>query len=161
MSGIQTGNTKQAAIMRDLYDRLTKKLPTTYFFTQAMDQQGSQLLISQSSTPTAGQQNVAIRIESDVTAFLDVIGNPQKVYAPLKAQVIEESSTITGVSLLTLLNRLKIDLELARMGIKQERWLNANGTVPALSQFVSDGTISGSTLVASLPFDMYWPLSGQ
>lgn len=152
---------KSQAIMRDLQDRLQKKMPSTYVFSASFDTNGARLLISQDSTPSAGEQVVAIRIEGESTAHKDVLGNPQKVYAPLKAQVIEEASTIAGVSLITLANRLNIDLELARMGVKQERYMNANATVPAVTQFQADGTVSGSSLIASLPFDMYWPLSGQ
>ncbi len=152
---------KAQAIMRELKERLQKKLPSTYVFTESSDVQGSRLLISADATPAAGEQVVAIRILSEQTAHKDVLGNAQRVYAPLRAQVIEEASTISGVSLITLANRLQIDLEMARMGLKQDRYMNANTTVPAVSQFAADGTVSGSTLIASLPFDMYWPLSGQ
>lgn len=152
---------KAQALMRDLKDRLQKKLPSTYVFASSDDAQGSRLLISQDATPAAGEQVIAIRILADQTAFKDVLGNAQRVYAPLRAQVIEEASAIAGVSLITLANRLHVDLELARLGLKQERWMNANTTVPAISQFAADGTVTGSTLIASLPFDMYWPLSGQ
>ena len=152
---------KSQAIMRDLTDRLQKKLPTSTF-TSAVDVYGPQLLITM---PGSGQV-MAIRIENEQSNFTDIIGSPQVVYAPLKAQVIEEASATAGVSLMLLVNRLAVDLELARMGLKQERWMNANGTLPTLAQFQSGGstpspTVTGSTLIASLPFDMYWPLSGQ
>lgn len=152
---------KSQAIMRDLSERLQKKMPSTYVFSQSQDANGSRLLISQDSTPAAGEQVIAIRIEGEQTAHKDVLGSAQRVYAPLRAQVIEEASSISGVSLITLANRLQVDLEMARMGLKQERYMNANGTVPAVSQFSADGSVASSTLIASLPFDMYWPLSGQ
>lgn len=151
---------KSLAIMRDLKDRLQKKM-AGYVFSESQDAQGSRLLISADATPAAGEQVIAIRILPEQTAHKDVLGSAQRVYAPLRAQVIEEASTIAGVSLITLANRLQVDLELARMGLKQERYLNANTTVPAVSQFQADGSVSGSSLIASLPFDMYWPLSGQ
>lgn len=152
---------KSQAIMRELKERLQKKMPSTYVFSESQDANGSRLLISADATPAAGEQVIAIRIEADQTAFKDVLGSAQRVYAPLRAQVIEEASTISGVSLITLANRLQVDLEMARMGLKQERYMNANATVPAVSQFQADGSVSGSTLIASLPYDMYWPLSGQ
>lgn len=152
---------KSQAIMRDLKERLQKKMPASYQFSESMDAQGARLLISADATPAAGEQVIAVRILPEKTAHQDILGSAQKVYAPLRAQVIEEASTISGVSLITLANRLQVDLELARMGLKQERYLNANTAVPAVSQFAADGSVSSSTLIASLPFDMYWPLSGQ
>lgn len=152
---------KAQAIARDLKSRLALRLPSGYLIQEAQDDHGVMLLISQDATPAAGEQVVAIRILPEVTDHKNVIGLPQDVYAPLRAQVIEEASTLAGVSLLTLENRCKIDLELARLGLKQERFLNANGTVPALSQFAAAGAVTGSNLVASLPFDLYWPLAGQ
>jgi len=152
---------KSQAIMRDLKDRLQKKMPSTYVFSESFDAQGARLLISADASPAAGEQVIAIRIEGESTAHKDVLGSAQRVYAPLKAQVIEEASTISGVSLITLVNRLMVDLELARMGLKQDRYMNANTVVPAVSQFAADGSVSSSSLIASLPFDMYWPLSGQ
>jgi len=152
---------KSQNLMRVLQDHLTLRLGSSYFFTTSQDSQGAQLLISQHSPAVAGEQNIAIRAIGQDQQFSDVIGNPQRTYSPMKFQVIEEASTISGVSLLTLLNRVKIDMELARPGVKQERYLNANGTVPALSQFQTDGSVSGSTLNQSIAPDLYWPLSGQ
>ncbi len=152
---------KSQAIMRELKERLQKKMPSTYVFSESADATGSILLISADSTPAAGEQVIALRILAEKTAFTDILGSAQKVYAPLRAQVIEEASTIANVSLITLANRLQVDLELARMAVKQERYLNANTAVPAVSQFASDGSVSTSTKVASLAADMYWPLSGQ
>lgn len=155
---------KAQAVMRDLTARLQLKLPTL-IFTSSVDALGARLQISQSATPTTEQQNFAIRIAADTTAFTDVLGNPQTVFVPLKAQVIEEA--LTGnptISCVSLINRLAVDLELARMGVKQERWLNAAGTPATVAQFtVTAGspTVTGSALIASIPFDMYWPLSGQ
>lgn len=152
---------KSQAIMRELKERLQKKMPSTYVFSESMDANGSILLISADSTPAAGEQVVAIRILGEQTAFKNSIGSAQTVYAPLRAQVIEEASTIAGVSLITLVNRLHVDLELARMAVKQERYMNANTVVPAVSQFSADGSVATATKIASLPSDMYWPLSGQ
>lgn len=152
---------KSQSLIRILKDNLAKRLPSTYVISESLDSQGDRLLISADSTPAAGEQVVAIRIKAQDTQFLNSIGSAQDVYTPMIAQVIEEASTIAGVSLITLANRSQIDLELARLSIKQERYLNANTTVPALSQFQSDGSVSGSTLAASVSPDLYWPLSGQ
>ena len=42
-----------------------------------------------------------------------------------------------------------------------QRWVNASGTHVALSQFAADGTVSSSTLSATIYPDVRWPLSGQ
>lgn len=152
---------KSQSLMRVLKNNLQQRLPSTYVFTESQDTQGAMLLISQDATPAAGEQVVAIRAKGQDQQFSDVIGNAQRSYSPMIFQVIEEASTIAGVSLMTLLNRIKIDMELARPGVKQERYLNANGTVPALSQFQTDGSVSSSTLNQSIAPDLYWPLSGQ
>src|SRR5258708_2321753 len=71
-----------------------------FYFTESQDTQGAMLLISQHSPAVAGEQNVAIRCKGQDQQFSDVIGLPQRTYTPMKFQVIEESSTISGVSLL-------------------------------------------------------------
>ena len=152
---------KSQSLMRVLQNNLQLRLPSTYTFTATQDTAGAQLMISQSSTPTAGEQNVAIRAIGQDQQFTDVIGNAQRTYSPMKFQVIEETSSVANVSLLTLANRVAIDMELARPGVRQERYLNANGTVPALSEFHTDGTVATATLVATIAPDLYWPLSGQ
>lgn len=152
---------KQQRLMDDLASALQQRLPASYTFLRADDSTGAKLIISQSATPTAGQQNWAIRIEGVSTAFVDSLGNPQAVYSPSRAQIIEEDSTIANVSLITLANSAAFNDEVARRGVNQERYLNANGTVPALSQFAADGSVTGSTLAASIAADAKWPLSGQ
>jgi len=152
---------KSQALMRQLQDNLQLRLPSSYVFTAAQDTAGAQLLISQHYPAVAGEQNIAIRAIGQDQQFTDVIGNPQRTYSPMKFQVIEESSSISGVSLLTLLNRVSIDMELARPGVRQERWMNANGTVPALSEFNTDGSVSTASLILAIAPDLYWPLSGQ
>jgi hypothetical protein len=79
----------------------------------------------------------------------------------MRLQVIEEASSISGVPLLSLLNAVQIEVELARLGVQEERYLNANGTAPTASQFASDSTVSGSNLIIILSPDLSWPLSGQ
>ena len=152
---------KSQSLMRVLKNNLQQRLPSTYVFTESQDSQGAMLLISADSTPAAGEQVVAIRAKGQDQQFSDVIGNAQRTYSPMVFQVIEEASTVSGVSLITLLNRIKIDMELARPGVKQVRYLNTNGTVPALSQFQADGSVSGSNFNQEISPDLYWPLSGQ
>lgn len=152
---------KSQSLMRALKDNLQKRLPSTYVFSDSLDSQGARLLISADSTPAAGEQVIAIRIKGQDTQFNNVIQQAQTVYTPMICQVIEEASTIAGVSLITLANRAQIDCEINRLSVKQERYLNANGTVPAVSQFAADGSVTGSTLAASVSPDLYWPLSGQ
>lgn len=147
-------------LMLNLKERLQKRLPAGYVFQESADDKGLRLLISQDATPAAGEQVIAIRILAVASAHKDIVGQ-EKVFGPLKAQVIEEASTVSGVSLITLANRAHVDMELARLGIIQERYLNANGTVPAVSQFANDGTVSTSSLAAVIVPDLYYPLSGQ
>lgn len=150
---------KSQSLSRQLKDNLAKRLPT-YTISESLDSQGARLLISADSSPAAGEQVVAIRIKGQDTQFSNVIGQAQTVYTPMVAQVIEEASASAGVALLTHANQCMIDWELARLGIKQERYLNANTTAVALSQYAADGSVTGSSLVATIS-DLYWPLSGQ
>jgi len=152
---------KSQSLMRALKDHLQKRLPSTYVFTESMDAQGARLLISSDATPATGEQVMAIRIKPQDTQFKDVLGLAQTVYSPMIVQVIEEASAVATVSLLTLANRVQMDAEINRMGVKQERYMNANGTVPSASQFAADGSVTSSSLIASVSPDLYWPLSGQ
>jgi hypothetical protein len=151
---------KSQSLIRALKDQLSKRLPA-YTIIEVLGSAGDQLLISQHATPVAGEQNIAIRIKGQDTQFTDVIGLAQSVYTPMVCQVIEEGSTIAHVSVLQMAVRAALEAELGKLGVKQERWLNANTVVPALSQFAADGSVSTSTLEASIAPDIYWPLSGQ
>jgi hypothetical protein len=157
----QTTIAKSQSLVRALQDQLSKRLPSLSI-SSSMDSQGARLYISQdASTPIAGDQTVLIRIKGENTQFSDVIGLPQNVFSPSIAQVIEEASSIPDVSLMSLANRLVIDMELAKQGMKQERYMNSNGSAPAMSQFAADGSVSGSNLILSFAADQYHPQSGQ
>lgn len=152
---------KSQSLIRGLKDQLSKRLSSS-FLVESLGPAGDTLMISQSSTPTAGQSNAAVRVGFQDTQFQDVIGSAQAVYSPMKAQIIEEATAASAsVSLVSLAFQLALNMELDKMGIKQDWYLNANGTVPAISQFNNDGTVSGSTLQLSIAPDSYWPLSGQ
>lgn len=151
---------KSQSLARKLKDSLQKRLPSTYVISESLDSQGARLLISADATPATGEQVVAIRIKGQDQQFSDVIGSAQRTYSPMVAQVIQEAGAVAGTALLTHVNQSILDWELASMGCKQQRYLNDNGTVPALSQFAAAGSVSTSTLSAEIS-DLYWPLSGQ
>ena len=153
---------KSQSLVRSLIDLLSKRLPA-YTFSEQLTPVGDTLMISQSASPTAGQNNCAIRIGFQDTQFNDVIGLPQNIYSPMRADVIEESTAASAsVSLCTLTFQLAINVELDRMGVKQRWYLNPNGTVPAISEFAADGSVSAPAVKQlDLSPDAYWPLSGQ
>src|ERR1035441_7414079 len=80
---------KSQSLVRALMDQLSKRLPT-YTFSEQLTSVGDTLMISQSASPTAGQNNCAIRVGFQDTQFNDVIGLPQSVYSPMRADCIEE-----------------------------------------------------------------------
>lgn len=151
---------KEQTLLLKLKEHLRMIFPT-FTLTESLGSDGAKLLISADSTPAAGEQVMAIRIKKNATDFTDSVGLTQKIYAPLMMQVIEESSSVAGLSILTAANKARLDSELAKMGVTEERYLNANTTAVTLAQFASDGTVSGSTKVADVRADVQWPLSGQ
>jgi hypothetical protein len=152
---------KAFSLIRQLYVELEVRLPA-YYLTESGDAQGAILIISSDATPVAGDQTVAIRILGESTAFVNSIGLPQAVYAPMVAQVIEEQSTIAGSAVLSLVNELIISEALSRMGVRQQRYLNPNGTVPSASEFNANGTVNApAVLITSYSPDVNWPLAGQ
>lgn len=151
---------KAQMLMLQLKERLQKRLPNSYVFAESSDAQGPRLLISQDATPAAGEQVIAIRLLG-VDIETKNIFDAKKMFGPIKAQVIEEESAAAGVSLITLANRIHIDLELARLGLLQERYLTANGTAPAVSMFQADGSVATANLIVSISPDLYWPLLSQ
>ena len=151
---------KQQSLVNVINERLHLRLPAL-LVSQALNNAGAAILFSQHSPAVAGEQNIAIRVKAQDTQFNDVIGNAQVVYSPMIIQVILESSTIAHVPLLLMANMQAMQAELERLGCKMEIWLNANATVPALSQFNADGSISGSTFECEVASDLLWPLSGQ
>jgi len=145
---------KANTLMLKLKESLKMKLPAS-FQTDGRDADGNPtLMLSQSSSAVAGQQNILIRIKADSTAFVDSIGQAQSVFSPHIIQSAEEESTITGVSLLTLAVRSKIDFCINRLGCKEEKYLSANTSVPALTDMVP------ANLQAKVADD-YFPLSAQ
>jgi hypothetical protein len=127
---------------------------------QSSDANGVMLLVSD-GTPAAGEQVAAIRLCKMPSDFTDSVGLTQKIYAPLICQVIEETSTIAATSLLTAANRSKLDAILAQAGLRQERYMTANATVPATSMFAANAAVTTATAVATIEPDIQWPLSGQ
>jgi hypothetical protein len=144
---------KQQALARDLQERLSLRLPS-YTFSQSTDASGAILSVSQSATPTAGQNNMLIRIVPFDTPFLDSIGSPQQVYSPSKLQIVEESDTDSGHSIVASSVKSLIDWDLAQLGVYQERYLGANGSVPSTAEILP------ANLVAKVG-DYKWPGSGQ
>lgn len=127
----------------------------SYSITEAMDSAGASLLLSADSTPAAGEVVVAIRFKHESTQNKNSIGMDQRVYSPCVCQVIQESGAIP------LATQMQVDKVLARLSVHQERYQNSAATVPTLSQFQADGSVSGSTKIADLAVDPKWPLSGQ
>jgi len=159
---------KSQSLIRALQDQLGKRLGSPAYATpytlveSLLNSAGDTLMVSQSATPTAGQNNCAIRIGFQDTQFNDVIGNPQNVYTPMRADIIQEATAASAsVSLCTMAFQLAVSVELCKIGIKQRWYLNPTGTVPAVSEFNADGTVSTAVKQLDLSPDAYWPLSGQ
>ena len=159
---------KSQSLIRALQDQLGKRLSSPAYATpytlveSLINSAGDTLMVSQSATPTAGQNNCAIRMGFQDTQFSDVIGNPQNVYTPMKADIIQEATAASAsVSLCSMAFQLAISIELCKMGVKQRWYLNPNGTVPAVSEFAADGTVTTAVKQIELSPDAYWPLSGQ
>lgn len=151
---------KAQAMMLQLKERLQKRMPSSYVFSESLDDQGPRLLISQDTTPAAGEQVIAIRLLGVDSEAKDIIGE-KRVFAPVRAQIIMEESSISNVSLITLANHIRVAVELNRMGLLQEWYMTANGTVPAVSMFAADGSVSTATLRIKVSPDLYYPLLGQ
>lgn len=151
---------KAHSLLLQLKERLQKRFPSTYVITESSDDKGYRLLISQDATPAAGEQVIALRLLGVDTEARDIIDS-KRVFGPIVCQVIEEESTITGVSLITLANKLRLDIELGRLGVLQERYMTANGTVPAVSMFQNDGSVATASLIIKASPDLYYPLLSQ
>lgn len=153
---------KSQSLIRALQDQLSKRLATYTLTESLINSAGDTLMVSQSATPTAGQNNCAIRIGFQDTQFSDVIGLAQSVYTPMRADIIQEATAASAsVSLCTMAFQLAVSVELGKMGIKQRWYLNPNGTVPAVSEFNADGSVSTGVKQVEIAPDAYWPLSGQ
>jgi hypothetical protein len=145
---------KSSTLMLKLKEELRQKLPS-FVQTDNVDSNGyPTLLLSADSTPAAGEQNMFIRITTMSSPFVDSIGQSQSVYGPHVIQSVEEASTISGVSLLTLANRSKIDWCITRAGCQEEKYLRANGAAPGLSDITSGNLVSKVA-------DAYFALSHQ
>lgn len=142
-----TSIAKEQSLVNKLKEELSLATPTITT-TTAQDSAGAQLLL------TAGASTMAIRVKSMATDFTDSLGLPQKIYSPMVIQVVEDSTDVMAAAL-----KLSVENQISRLSVtKQERYSKAN---PALSDFATDGTVTGATAITTLAADPQWPLSGQ
>jgi hypothetical protein len=152
MGGPQTA--KPNTLMLKLVEELKLRLPT-YTYTQSMDANGfPTLLLSQSSTPTAGQNNAYIKIINASTAFVDSINSPQSVFSPDITQIVLESAasgngTVDSTAFMSQLSEC-----IVRQGTIDQWYTRTNGTVPSATD-ITTANLQSTTA------DAYFPLSMQ
>ena len=152
MGGPQTA--KPNTLMLKLVEELKLRLPA-YFYSQGVDSNGfPTLLISQSSTAVAGQNNAFIKIINAATPFVDSINSPQSVFSPNICQIVKENAASGNGTVLSTAFDAQLDWVLIRQGTIDQWYTRANGTVP------SNSDISASNLQAQTA-DAYFPLSMQ
>jgi len=93
------------------------------------------------------------------TAFNDVIGSAQSVFSPHVIQIVEESvdanvGPAATASVISIANKHILDFEIAKLGLRQERYVCAGAAQPSASE------ITEANLSSKLS-DLSWPLSGQ
>ena len=145
---------KPQTLMLKLVEELKMRLPQ-YFYAQGSDSNGfPTLLISQSSTPAAGENNAFIKIVNAPTAFVDSINSPQSTFSPNICQIVEEKAASGNGTVLSSSFAAQLDWCLIRQGTIDQWYTRANGTVPGNSD-VTAGNLQAQTA------DAYFPLSMQ
>lgn len=144
---------KAQSLIRDLKERLQIRFPS-YVLDESMDSEGAILLIQKDSSWATTENAAAIRIKPEGTVMKDSIGQSQAVFSPHVAQIVEEESATANIAVNTLPFKAALECEIARLGLRQERYLSAAGTKPVVAEIV----FSNLKAVVS---DLYHPLSQQ
>lgn len=145
---------KAQAVMRDLADKLAKRLPAgasgLNTLRQANDANGwPMLFISHNGTESEGQPVALIRIKGVDMVSKDVFGNALVAYAPHTLEVAYEK-TSGGFPLIASADEAAINFEAMRTGIRYQLKEIANGTA------VTESALNAAAVVADLE-DLYWP----
>lgn len=145
---------KPNTLMLKLVEELKLRLPS-YTYAQGVDSNGfPTLLISQSSTATAGQNNAYLKIVNAPTPFVDSINSPQSVFSPDITQIVLENAASGNGTVVSTAFQAQLSECIVRQGTIDQWYTRANGTVP------SSADIIASNLQAQAA-DAYFPLSMQ
>jgi hypothetical protein len=121
----------------ELGDRLKKRLPSTFVFTEAFDTNGDATLsITADSTPATTEQNIFIRVKAIAWALTkNVLGLDQEVFTPSVVQLAIEAGDDATDQFLADTTLLYVLGEVMTLGTRVELWKETNGTVPAVTTF--------------------------
>lgn len=148
---------KAQAIMRDLADRLSKRLAANSGINtarQANDANGwPMLILSAAGNEAEGQPVVALRIKGIPMVSVDVFGNPLTAYAPHTMEIAYELSATSNKALPTLADVTTITYEAFKAGTQILLEQIANGTA------VTEASMNAATPSVQLD-DLYWPNKG-
>lgn len=120
----QLSDFQSQVIVRQAVDLLTLRVGPTLTVVSGSDtNQNPTILVGPG---TAGSQSAFIRIQVLGSVGLDGFAQVQQSYGPHQAQVVLETSTIAGVSLVTEANKLLIQGTILAFGCHYELYLTAN-----------------------------------
>lgn len=145
---------KANAVMRDLADKLAKRLPAgaagLNTLRQTVDANGwPMLFISHNGSEAEGAPCAVIRIKAVDMVSKDVFGNGLSAYAP---HTIELGYELTGAGApeITAGDKAALDFEVIKTGIRYMLKEIANGTA------VTETSLNAAAIVADLE-ELYWP----
>jgi hypothetical protein len=154
-------NAKAVALLRDVADKLSKRLAysgtsvntiTTAF--SAADAAGGvwpYLLISQNGNVSEGQPVIYVKISAQDMISRDIFGNDTDSYAPHNLLVAYELSGAAGTNSIPSHADIQTVLwETVKTGVRLNLAELANGTA------VTDANASAATPIVSLD-ELYWP----
>lgn len=149
---------KAAALMRDLSDKLAKRLPAgaagLNTIRQAFDANGMpEIFISHNGNEAAGQPVVYVRIKQIDAVSKDVFGNAMNAYAPHQLQTAVELQATPNIGNIFVAHAdlAAVEFEAIKTGVMWQHYELANGTA------VTEANVNAATAIFSLD-DLYWPL---
>ena len=154
-------NAKAVALIRDLGDKLAKRLPsgaaglntvTQAFYTDSNGDVWPYLLISHNGNVAEGQPVLYIEISNVDAVSKDIFGNQTQAYAPHVLQLAYElqATPNIGDSFVSHADRAACVYESIMTGVRFQLKELANGTA------VTAANVNAASPVADLD-DLYWP----
>jgi hypothetical protein len=151
---------KRQALMKQLQDRLARRLPS-YVFTPGLDSSGNPtLIVTEDSAWATGEFACALRIKQMANDFKDVVGQPQPSYTPhvLECHVEGDDVAAPVRSFNPFAGQAALECEMWRLGLRIRQVVGLAAVQPSIA--LLDAPDAGS-LEAVISPDLEWPLSGQ
>lgn len=136
------GKKKAAVIVREVVQRLAIRFGSTRQVREGVDASGNPTINIDDGTPTAGEQNVFVRLLERPSIGVDSLGQSQQSFGPHICQIVMEATAASAsIALVTDATKLKVLGEVMAMAPAVELYIRANGGAPVVGDIVAGNLV--------------------